>query len=374
MKKLDKQSFTTKVASLKQAISVQGKVYHSIRVTGDKVKFIRGDKPNEESINLSELYDLYVNVSNPTNQEARAYISGRVQSPAVSIINALGNTNNITSAKADPIKIVRTVVDPTRSIYAPTQELGDEKDEMKFFTALSEVLGRQWLLSKSIGKPISSSDVFLSDNFLNYGLPKSIEKKFEALLKGLKSNFSFSSKSLSHFIDGLLVKHPVLGSRIVEFDEEQHFTPALKDALAIQEHAIGHIFYKTYQQLLQDLKYLNEQVFKKHRIKHHSRIYPESFQELVLALQKEKVSGYIKSIQNGFPYVGGRMAQRAYYDCLRNAAHLSPKNTGLEPILRFPKKFFEDVSGRKFSKIEREDLKKMIAQYLSEVYNLRLSE
>ena len=64
------------------------------------------------------------------------------------------------------------------------------------------------------------------------------------------------------------------------------------------------------------------------------------------------------------------MAQRAYYDCLRNAANLSTENHGYEPILRFPKKYFEDAAQKDFSRIAIVELTTIIAKYLQEIYEI----
>lgn len=359
-----KELFTNKLTSIKQAKSVQGKTYHSIEVINGKVKFIREGKTKEESIKLSELYELYSKVSKPTTKEARQHISGRVQSPAVAIINAMDNKNSssIDSSRSKSIK--KTTPKKTRS----PQSVNAAKDETIFFSAIKELLGEEWLLSKSIQKPISSTVIFLSDDFRNYAFPKLIENNFEELLEALKSNYSFSSKSLSHHIDGLIKNHPLLGSRIVEFDEEQHFTPAFRQSMMVQSKSIDQKFSKFYLEILSDVNYLNDEVLKKHRIKSRFKELPNNNQFLK-AIENEKVSGYIKP-KKAFDCLGGRMSQRAYYDCLRNAAHLSSKNHGLQPILRFPKKFFEDATNKKFAAIAKEQIKELIAAYLKNIYSL----
>jgi hypothetical protein len=240
-------------------------------------------------------------------------------------------------------------------------------DETRFFRAFASVAGESYLLSKSLAKPISSSDVFLSDHFQDYGFNPAIEDLFKAILNRLLSNFSFSGNSLSHHIDGMLVNHPQFGSRMVEFDEEQHFTPALRDALHIQSQSIDLAFNHTYQSILTDIGYLNNKVLKKHRIKQRFSPYPTFKEDFVVSLQKENVSGYIRAIENGFPYIGGRIAQRAYYDCLRNAAHLSPRNKGLQPILRFPKTYFEQKSGLPFNSLSNNQLAEFIKSFMSSV-------
>ncbi len=113
MRKLDKNSFIAQINALKNAASVQGKIYHTIRVDGNSVRFIRQGKSTAERIDLEELFELYQAIDYPTNKEARLYISGRVQSPAVSIINALGKDRSAIIPKAQ--QKVAPVVKVTRA-------------------------------------------------------------------------------------------------------------------------------------------------------------------------------------------------------------------------------------------------------------------
>lgn len=367
MRNLDKSSFVAQINALEKATSVQGKIYHSISVDGDFVRFTRQGKSSSERINLEELFELYKSVDYPTNQEARKYISGRVQSPAVSIINALGKAGSVSSTKTQQAPLVIQSV-KSRPKKASTKSAKIDKDETRFFEAFAEVVGRDYLLSKSINKPIDSSNAFLSDDFKKYNFVIAINSNFEEFLKELDSNFNFSGKSLAHNIDGLLVNHPTLGSRIVEFDEEQHFSPSLYFALLKQAKEFELEFTSYYQTVLKDVNYLNSEVLRKNRIKQIFSGYPVSHNDFIEALKNEKVSGYTKPKENGFNYKGGRIAQRAYYDALRNAAHHSPMNKNFSPILRFPKKYFEDKAGTKFSNLANTQIKSAIKDFMQEVY------
>lgn len=48
------------------------------------------------------------------------------------------------------------------------------KDETRFFIGFSELLGKDYLLSKNIEKPISSSHIFLPNDFRKYNFNKEI--------------------------------------------------------------------------------------------------------------------------------------------------------------------------------------------------------
>jgi len=367
MRNLDKPSFIAQINTLKETKSVQGKIYHSIRADGHVVQFIRGGKSKSERINLDELFELYQAVDCPNTKEARSYISGRVQSPAVSIIKALSQSEHKTDSH-EQNNLTDKVLSEDKKRARKSANKDQPKDETRFFQAFAEVVNERYLLSKSIYKPVKSNHAFLSDDFRSYAFPEQIDQNFEQFLAELDSNIAFSGKSIAHFIDGLLVDHPQFGTRIVEFDEEQHFSPSLFYLLSTQSQRIKLDFSAYYLSLLQNTSYLNEEVLKKNRIKYRFSEYPQSHKDFLEAIQNERESGYIKPKQNGFPYLGGRIAQRAYYDSLRNAAHLSPKNTGFAPVLRFPKKYFEDKCGKRFSSLHSDQLKDVIKKCLIDIY------
>lgn len=102
---------------------------------------------------------------------------------------------------------------------------------------------------------------------------------------------------------------------------------------------------------------------------------PESFADFAdwLVESNEKESGYICK-KNGFEFLGGRIAQRAYYDSLRDVAHLSPKNSGLTFPLRFAKKKFEDLAKTRFLKIPIAEIKIIIRCILHDEYSVSLSK
>lgn len=86
---MNKDEFINRLKVIETATSLTGKCYNSIHVSGDKILFIRGHKTKSEKISISELFNLYSNELVLTNTIARSYISGRVQSPAVAILNQL---------------------------------------------------------------------------------------------------------------------------------------------------------------------------------------------------------------------------------------------------------------------------------------------
>ena len=284
--KLTKNEFIQHLSLIKSAISVTGLTFRSIRVDGKHVTFIRRGKFSPEEIHVDELYDLYVHEDERNATIAKKYISGRSQSPAVAILDVLdkhieqeSNQGPGEEATADG----RDIPKPDTIARPKKKRL---KDEARFFQAFSALAGGEFIVSKSVGKPVNQSDVFLSDNYLDYGFDHHVIDCYKDLLDALDSDGSFSSASLSHVIDGLVIGHPVLGTRIVEFDEEQHFTPARKDTLALLKSIIPDLFVSEYLDICNDLDYLNDAVLKKNRIKNRLTILPETHKEFIQWLQE----------------------------------------------------------------------------------------
>lgn len=364
------ENFKQKLSEIKSATSVTGKIYNSINLYGNRIEFVREHKTKPESILISELFDLYSNENSITTTVAKSYISGRVQSPAVAILNELkSNAINRISKKTIPKKQEYSIIQNKEQ----KQSSNKIKDETRFFVALSELLGENYLLSKSIGKPINSSHIFLSNNFISYDFDKEINECYSKILTNLKSNRIFSSDSLSHYVDGIIDSHPFLKKRIIEFDEEQHFTPARMSTLRHLNEILPDNYFSKFIEICIDKSYLNDFVLKKHRIKNRIEIVPKSFIEFVKWLENsnEKSSGYICN-KNGFEFIGGRIAQRAYYDCLRDTAHLSKKNIDFESPLRFAKKTFEDKEKVDFGLITNNRIKEIIIEILEKDYEIRI--
>ena len=371
--KLKKNEFIRRLKRITSASSVTGKSYRAIRVDGKYVTFIRQGKFSPEEIHIDELYELYSSEEVINTSIAKKYISDRCQSPAVAILNVLEKQISQESDRGSGDEPAADVTDiPKPNTIARTKKKS-KKDEDKFFLAISALAGEEFIVSKSIGKPINRSHVFLSDNYLDYGFDQDVVECYKNLLNGLDSDGSFSSASLSHFIDGLIIGHPVLGTRIVEFDEEQHFTPARKDTLLLLKTILPDVYLSDYLDICHDLDYLNDVVLKKNRIKNRLSIMPDTHKEFIQWLQEsnEKISGYIEP-KRGFYYPGGRIAQRAYYDSLRDTAHLSPKNESFQPPLRFAKKQFEDAYRQDFKDLSIDQLRYVIINQLNMRYGIKL--
>ncbi len=363
---MNKIEFKQKLSRIKTAKSVTGKKYSSIQIFGDSIEFVRENKTKPESISISELFELFTKENSINTTIAKSYISGRVQSPAVAILNQLKT-----------VSFSKNNAEETISYKTDTSNKKEEKlkrkikDETKFFRAFSEVVGIHYLQSKSVDKAINSSHIFLSNNYTYYLFNQETNDCYLKILADLKSNKLFSSDSLSHYVDGIVFGHPILKNRIIEFDEEQHFTPARMDTLQYLSQILSDNYFSKFREICTNKKYLNEFVLKKHRIKNKLETVPKSFIDFVEWLEKsnEKTSGYICN-KNGFEFLGGRIAQRAYYDCLRDTAHLSEKNKGFESPLRFAKKTFEDKEKVDFSMISNKRIKEIIIEVLKIDYDI----
>lgn len=364
---MNKNEFIKKLTRIKSATSVTGKTYSSIYVYGDRIEFVREHKSRSESISISELFELFANESSITTAVAKSYISGGVQSPAVAILNQLkiipsaerifGSSRNINNS-------------PNKKEQKTNSKL---KDETKFFIAFSEIVSIDYIQSKSVGKPINSSHIFLSNNYVDFAFNQEINNCYAGILTDLKSNYLFNSESLSYYVDGIIINHPILKTRIVEFDEEQHFTPARKDTLRYLSNILPDYFLSKINEICNDKEYLNKCVLKKHRIKNRLETIPKTFIEFVKWLEQsnEKPSGYICG-KNGFKFLGGRIAQRAYYDCLRDTAHLSERNSDFDNPLRFAKKKCEDIERIDFGLISKYRIKRIIIEILKNDYKITL--
>lgn len=366
---MKKDQFLQKLSNINEVTSVTGVKYRDVKITETNIQFIRENKSKPETISIDELYKFHSSGMPINTVVARSYISGRVQSPSVAILNELKQSPVIRYPDVDTTPTIRIANDTKKSGIADKL-----KDETRFFQAFSEAIGPNFLLSKSIGRPISSSHIFLSNNYREYDFSSSIINCYSNLLKDLKSNNLFSSQSLSHYIDGLTINHPLLGTRIIEFDEEQHFTPARMDTLIRLSGIVQTPYINSYMGICSDIKYLQTEVFKKHRLKSKIQQVPKTFSDFSdwLITSNEKSSGYICE-KNGFKFLGGRIAQRAYYDCLRDTAHFSPKNPNMKTPLRFSKKEFEVIGKSQFSKISLPTIKIIMIRILSEKYSINLS-
>ncbi len=92
------------------------------------------------------------------------------------------------------------------------------ENQERFFNLLHVVLGNEIEIRQGY-KLINAHDFITKIN----GLPI-LGEYFADLIKILNSTYDFPFHSGPKY-DGILINHPKLKSRVIEFDEEQHFTP-----------------------------------------------------------------------------------------------------------------------------------------------------
>jgi len=239
------------------------------------------------------------------------------------------------------------------------------ENEIRFFRALSEAVGADHLRSKCLGTKVSSRDVFLDRNIEEYSFPSDVIHLLVELQKILRCTGSPGVGSLAHHIDGFFDDHPLYGTRIVEFDEEQHFSTCRIVALKILSKLWKDDYLPQYNEQYGRIECFNR-MLQKHRLKTSVDFVPgtiDDFFELVRAHAKPN-NGSVKA-KIGFDFIGGRVAQRAYYDSLRDIAHLSPKNSRLKRPFRCSMFELEAEAGMRFVSISQSDLQGMIQDRLA---------
>lgn len=202
--------------------------------------------------------------------------------------------------------------------------------QKKFFIILADILGEQYVSTTE------QIDVYAKSERNNY-LDECVPQLLETIRTGLKSDSEFSSRKTP--IDGLILDHSSLGTRIVEFDELQHFSPAREITLELENQYIPLSHNDRY------LKFLNDDDI------------------IELARRKNTISGFCKRVC-GFNFVGGRICQRAYFDMMKDYAHLSEHGKGLEPFLRFSIPDFGVNNEPKFLRMSDSDVKERLTNLL----------
>lgn len=238
------------------------------------------------------------------------------------------------------------------------------KNEKYFFQTLSKIVGLENLKSKSIGVKVSSMDVHLDKDYNQNRFPDQINSILSSLLAKLRCSDPVGTGSLSHHLDGLFIDHPIYGTRIIEFDEEQHFNTFRVASLVKLSSVLDSPFVSQYQDLCKNPIYFN-MMLKQHRLKVRVESVPATIDSFIDLIKNYATpnNGYIKP-KTGFDYIGGRIAQRAYYDTLRDVIHLSELNNTFSPPIRMSTFEFEKETGLSFSQIPQKKLQHLIENRL----------
>jgi len=220
----------------------------------------------------------------------------------------------------------------------------------KFIRMLKVVVGLEY---------VGNLPILLRSNYLRNDYPDNIKKLIEDMLNSFNSTGDFSNQSPK--IDCFIINHPVLKTRIVEFDEEQHFSPFRFESIRTLSNIYTPRFANQYINL-SDNNNVAERMLHKCRLNANVLISKNSNSLLEYIQQNfNSNNNYIRQ-SPGFNYKGGRMVQRAYFDFLKDIAHIN--NPELEPILRFSIFEFEFDAGVSFMHIPDEQLSQMIKKRL----------
>lgn len=238
--------------------------------------------------------------------------------------------------------------------------------EATFFSAFEDVVGARYLKAKTQKRRVSPDDVFLDRDHTRFTFAAEVSIAVSEALKGLGSTGPVDRGSLSHHVNGFLTDHPGLGTRIVEFDEEQHFNPFRRETLKCVGTVTKARFVSDYLDLCEDVELCNA-MLRKHRLKVKVDSVPtrvETFRRLVQEHAMPN-NGYIEP-KVGFDYVGGRIAQRAFYDTLRDVAHLASENRSLRAAIRFSK-FDLERGGTRIENLGSSTLRSLIERRLGDL-------
>jgi len=205
--------------------------------------------------------------------------------------------------------------------------------EDKFFNAIKYVLGEAHVIHKP--------DLSIHTAYQRMHYQNIVNELAESILENFNSTYDFSNRMTP--VDGNIVDHPLYGTRLIEFDEYQHFTPMRAKVIKLSEQTLPLDFHNHYLMLIetQEVKDKMQAVIRR--------------------------SGFRKPVA-GFQFENGRMFQRAFFDFLKDYAHLSEEYSSFSPIMRFTMPDFEAMSGNEFLHISDNTLREIIEQQLRNRY------
>lgn len=199
-----------------------------------------------------------------------------------------------------------------------------------FFQSLTNVLG-------DAVKTSCPSLVFADSEMNCY-----FDSRIPELLKQLRVDLGatvdgFSSRPLP--VDGMLYNHSVLGTRVVEFDECQHFTLERLKTIICENRICPLAFHQRYY------RYFNES-------------------DVMAMVNRTTQRIGFRRAARGFNCAGGRTKQRAYFDVMKDYIHLSERGREFRPIIRFAISDFDVVSTQAFQNLNGEFIQNRIRDVL----------
>ena len=194
-------------------------------------------------------------------------------------------------------------------------------------------------LSSAIEQNVDTSNekIVYADCRNNGYIDPIIAELLYTLRQSLSSTPDFSNRHAP--VDGIIKNHSLLGTRVVEFDEFQHFTPQRKLSITIASTYYPLDFHSRY------LRYLDN---------------PEVNNEAERVTRRQ---GFRRPVA-GFRYDGGRMSQRAYFDTMKDYVHLSELGAGFKPTIRLSIADFGVMTESQFIMLDFNFLQEKIRQMI----------
>jgi hypothetical protein len=251
------------------------------------------------------------------------------------------------------------------------------EDEAVFFAALARLLPGTTVLhnreDRAVQRYFESAGVRMPNHHWDQDLPPDVASAMDLVFERLQGRReAWKDADHARYLDGYLAGGE-LGPCLVEFDEEQHFSPFRLTTLEI----LGPVVRPSFD-LTRYIDYcLNpacfEQFWRKHRLPSEllrpGQAPPRSALEftgtLLRRLPPGRASRYYAPV-SGFPFLGGRIAQRAYYDALRDCYHLTAegRRLGLRPMVRIAKYEVEGILGKDMGAAGDEELRAAVLAVL----------
>jgi len=239
---------------------------------------------------------------------------------------------------------------------------GDElpPNQLRFFSLLVQIIGNEGELHQN------GILLFPNDFFDRLESKYELHNKFIMLLNEFNTTNDFPLHNGPRY-DGKLIGHPMLGSRLIEFDEEQHFTPHRMKTIEVFGTELS--FASDYESLFL-IDHLRQCSLIKNRISH--ALTNVEFMDLQVTIQAIIEYVEMNDIHNnfiretsGFRYSGGRLAQRAIYDLIKDLYHLIEPN--FSQIIRFSLFEFEQAFNSPFNQCTDDQISNYVMKKLSKL-------
>lgn len=240
-----------------------------------------------------------------------------------------------------------------------------------FFEALTLVLGDSSVVDRSaeISSYLDQLGVRIYTNHEVMELSPQMSVEMSKICELLSGPEDEQSAPRTLRPDGMITDASSLGPCIIEFDEEQHFSPSRLVTLEVAHDVFGARF-----DIHGYARYCSQRGFT-YRFLKKCRISglepdmctdPHAFLEALRGSVGMSSSRYIAPVA-GFRFAGGRMAQRAYYDCLRDVVHQSNRGVtaGLKPIVRISLFEIEEAIGERFESSSESSIARAIERRIS---------